>query len=567
MTALSIRPDPRHGPILPPPDAVAVEYAGRMFTRQDRALPPAGFSVDWDDQPLRHKLYPGLPRRPLPSVADSWSAAATITDALGGLREDTRVPRLDVLGAVLATNAVVARRLGIDWNDDTYRRLSATGPTWARPTPSGGGMYPVESYLVSAGSASLPRGVFHYDTAHHALVEISAADRTRRIGAASRTTAPAYLIATVRFWKNSFKYNSFCYHVVGQDTGALLASWRLALSAHGIGSAPQLWFDQGGVGAALGIDPRREEPFVVLPLGGGAAAGEAGGPDRDEPGIDGSAPVRHPVIERSARTRTFPLVELVRAAGHVGSPPAVRSAGDTAITRPPDATPGTTPVALPEPPADAAALAAAFAQRESSFGRLCGARTMSRQELAGVLRTCARMAAAPVGPDLGAGPRVRTWVVVRSVAGIAPGAYAYEPGTHSLIPVGSADLGALQPRYALQNYSTGQAAALLVFSGRLPAMVAAHGGAGYRLLGIEVGQAAQAAYLAAAAAGLGIGAVLGVDNGTVDRWLDLGVEENTMLFLFLGPERATAAGYRDRIAGRAPRPGPAPSPHDQTGEE
>jgi SagB-type dehydrogenase family enzyme len=87
-------------------------------------------------------------------------------------------------------------------------------------------------------------------------------------------------------------------------------------------------------------------------------------------------------------------------------------------------------------------------------------------------------------------------------------------------------------------------AAVLVITGRLEALVATYGARGYRMLSVEVGQAAQTTYLSATARGLGVGAVLGIDNLAVDEFLGVdGTDERSMLFILLGHERGGRAGY------------------------
>ncbi len=558
------QPPTHDGPALPDPGRVALEYADRMFARQTRPLPPAGFTVDWGDQPLRHLLFPGRTRRPLPRTLGP--GAASLGQVLAAAGGPPDLPSLEILAAVLAGNTLTDRRLTVDWNDDTLRRAAATAAAWSRPTPSGGGMYPVETYLVGDGTGGLPRGVHHYDTTHHALVELATGDRTGEVAAASGGRAGAYLIATIRFWKNAFKYNSFCYHVVCQDAGALLATWRLTLGAHGIGTRPRLWFNQGLVSDALGLDPRAEHPVLLLPLG----------PDRPSSASDdGSAPDvsgRTRLIPRpsSARPRTFPLVELVGAATHAAGalphvdPQAVAirpvlASAEERIVLPPVAEDG-------EPP-----VAAALMARRSSFGRLIATPSLSAAELGSVLAATAgatRLPTSPTTPESAANPaRVRIWVVAAAVSDVPAGAYAYDADTHALHPVGAASLPDLQARYALQNYSTGQAAALIALSGRLDAMVDGFGAPGYRFLGIEIGQAAQAAYVAAAARGLGVGAVLGVDNLTVNALLGLDDgDEQTMLFLFLGNERRSRAAFSAPLLPPHPhRAGPAGQPTEPEG--
>lgn len=202
-------------------------------------------------------------------------------------------------------------------------------------------------------------------------------------------------------------------------------------------------------------------------------------------------------------------------------------------------------------------------ERHSAFGLMMGAVPVPLAGLAEVLAAVSAMTM--TGTDLaparseGRDPWVRLWVLVRNVTGVEPGGYAYDPAAHTLVRAGAADLSGLQASYALQNYSTAQAGAMVVVSGDLPGLVGALGAPGYRFLGIEVGQAAQAAYLAASDQGLGVGAVLGVDNLAVNDLLGLDLDgEQSMLFLLLGVERPARARYDHRVPHRG-------HPHDGGG--
>ena len=111
------------------------------------------------------------------------------------------------------------------------------------------------------------------------------------------------------------------------------------------------------------------------------------------------------------------------------------------------------------------------------------------------------------------------------------------------------DVGALLQRlYALDNYNMTQVAAVLVISGFLDEARETYGDRGYRMLNLEVGAVAQTAYLAAAATGIGCGAVLGIDNVAVDELLGIGPSgENSLLFVLLGHERPGAARVRHEV--------------------
>jgi SagB-type dehydrogenase family enzyme len=511
---------------------VAMDYARRMFERQRVPLPPLGFQVDWGDQPSRHKLYVDAPKLPLPvPFANLPSLGVDEAAARAAGPADDGLPSLDVLASVLGCYGLIDRRTGLNWNEDSAAKLKPAAPVWARPTASGGGMYPAESYLVAGSQAPLRAGVYHYDTAHHSLDRLSSANRCVELAAATGVDAGLYLVATLKFWKNAFKYNSFSYHVVTQDVGALLASWRLVLAAAGYTVEPVLWFDEGPVSTALAVDGRTEAPFVVVPLGPSRAAQAEAQP---------AAPLQLRVWEKSERVRDFELAERVHAAALVGNQP-----------RPARSSAAPVPIAGDEvrlPPLDPSTkdLTSSLRTRRSSFGLFSAHPKLTTADLGSVLATTAHLTRA--GSDVEPAPRqdpwTRLWVLPNAVQGLEKRAYAYEPTAHQLIRGGEFDYREVQRHYALTNYNLTEVAAVLVITGRLEALVKAYGARGYRMLSVEVGQLAQTSYLAATARGLGIGAVLGIDNLAADEFLGLEeTDERSMLFLLLGHERAGRAGY------------------------
>ncbi|MGC4937264.1 SagB/ThcOx family dehydrogenase [Kribbella sp. DT2] len=531
----------------PPGSAIALEYAERMFRRQQVVLPPMGFRVDWDDQPARHKLYVDVPKVPLPAPFDGLpaiSVAAAASVAAGPVA--TEMPSAEQLASVLGCYGLIGRRTQPNWNEDSSSKLGSDRPVWARPTASGGGMYPAESYLVAGPAAPLRAGVYHYDTAAHSLDRLSGADHSADLAEATGTAAGLYLVSTLRFWKNAFKYNSFSYHVVTQDVGALLASWRLVLGAFGAVPQPVLWFDEGPVCAALGVDGRTEAPFVVVPLGPTGAAGEPTGERL------ASRPVpreRHRVWERSRRVRDFPMVEQVHAAALVGDSPRPVAGPEVAVGSGPETS---IELQLPEATTPESDLATSLRTRRSSFGLFSARPALAAADLGQVLATVAAVSRG--GTDTAPAPRtgswIRQWVLPNSVEGLEKRGYLYDDSRHRLVGVQPIDFSELQRHYALANYNLQEVAAVLVLTGRLEALVETYGARGYRMLSIEVGQAAQSTYLAATAQGIGVGAVLGIDNPAVDDMLGLtGTGESSMLFILLGHERRVVAGYEHLVHG------------------
>ncbi|MEV1329443.1 SagB family peptide dehydrogenase [Micromonospora costi] len=532
------------------PHEVVRGYTEAVFRRARVPMEPLNYEVDWADQPSRYKSYPDAPRLPLP---DGRPELPSLRDLYSG----EHLPpvtgwSLSRLAALLRLSyGVLDRRLAVNWNQDAAKRAHFEHAVWGRGTASGGGMYPVELYLVSGAHGPLLPGVHHYHSGAHVLERLLPGDLTGTVRAAldlagSDGGAPdpgaSYLLATIRFWKNSFKYNSFCYHVVTQDLGALLGSWDLLAPALGASARRLLRFDPAPLDRLLGLDGDEESVFAVVPLDWAGSPPAAGtGAPRADGGPE--ARVRHRAFERSQRRREFPAVTAVhRAAAAPAAPNTVDAAAPRNLAG--------EPVALPEAQLDRLdrPLSTVLATRTSSFGRFRRPPELTAADLATTLAFAAagrRYPADVKGPD--GGPALtRLWVLANHVDGLPAGGYAYCARQHALLPAGpEPDEGMaafLQQHYFLTNYTMGQVGAVLAISGRPDAMLGALGPRGYRILNAEVGTVAQRVYCAATAQRLGCGAVLGFDNVAMNTALGLdGTDERTVLFLLLGRHPETAA--------------------------
>ncbi|MDG4757456.1 SagB family peptide dehydrogenase [Micromonospora sp. WMMD710] len=527
---------------------VVREYTEAVFRRARTPMEPLNFEVDWADQPSRHKSYPDAPRLPLPATPPDLP---TLRD----LHTGEHLPpvtgwSLARLAALLRLSyGVLDRRLGINWNQDAAKRAHFEHAVWGRGTASGGGMYPVELYLVAGAGGPLLPGAYHYHTGSHMLERLLIGDVTGTVRAAlgvDATSGDSYLLAGIRFWKNSFKYNSFCYHVVTQDLGALLGSWDLLAPALGVPLRRLLCFDPAPLERLLDLDGDAESVFAVVPLDwGDSGAGPAATP------VPADVRTRYPAFERSRRVRDFAAVTAVHRAAAAPAAPAP----DTVDTAAPRELPGA-PVELPAAQLDRLArpLSTVLAGRSSSFGRFRRPPDLTAAELGTTLAFAAagrRYLADVKRPD--GGPELtRLWVFANHVDGLPGGGYAYCERRHALLPAAPEPEGGmaafLQQQYFLTNYTMGQVGAVLAISGRPDAVLDVFGPRGYRLLNAEVGTVAQRAYCAATAQDLGCGAVLGFDNVAMNTALGLdGTDERTVLFLLLGRHPQATADMACRL--------------------
>jgi SagB-type dehydrogenase family enzyme len=292
--------------------------------------------------------------------------------------------------------------------------------------------------------------------------------------------------------------------------------------------------------AVLGVDPAEEGVLAVVPLPWELAPPPLA-PQDTPPAI------RPPAYERSRTVLRFAWAAQVHRATMLGvAPPSDQGVEPPAMI---DTAAGAG-IALPEPagPWSAQPVGELLPRRRSSFGQFAGT-ALGMDQLGALLRLITRTGGYR-GDTVADGVRTgwtRLSVLANHVAGLPAGGYRYEPPTATLHPARSgrawadvlAAIGA-----DLTNYDLGETAAVLVISGRPDAMLDAYGPRGYRLLNAEVGTVAQAGCLAAAAIGIGCGAVLNLDHPAVDDVLGFpGTGERTVLCLLIGGERDGGADF------------------------
>uniref|UniRef100_A0AAU2JYK3 SagB family peptide dehydrogenase n=1 Tax=Streptomyces sp. NBC_00049 TaxID=2903617 RepID=A0AAU2JYK3_9ACTN len=517
-------------------------YAHEIMHRGRVPMEPVDFVPDWADRPRKAKFHPDAETIPLPAPPPheppqarprQQPAAGFTLPLLSGMLQDSY--------------GLTGRRLAVQANTDLAVLPHYTQANWSRGTASGGGLYPVGVHWAAGPGGPLTPGLYHYAPHRHGLRRLLTGDVTGDVrealgpGAGTAAEATQYLVLSVKYWQNAFKYNSFSFHAVSMDVGAVVQTWRLWAAQYGLRIDPVLWFDEERLARLLGVAPEEEGVFAVVPLTweGAAAPGHGGATD---------ATVRHQDVERSRRVLVFETLLRIHeaTAGRAADRPAP-GALDAAAALPPR---GGEPLPLPEPPAPPAATGRALRERRSSFGRFDASRPVAAEQLAAALADCAATgygteAERPGGPSL-----TSLYAFVNHVEGVEPGAYAYDPGAHTLRLLRPGPPGPfLQRNYFLSNYNLEQAGAVLVPTVRTTAVLDAVGDRGYRLVAGTVGAVAQTFYTTAAAFGLGAGVALGFDNISYIEELGLAdTGEAPLLIMLLGHERPRPADFRHEIA-------------------
>lgn len=543
---------------------ISRDYAEAMFRRATEPLPPLGFIPNWSDRPSAYTVYEDVERFALPLEPPATLISMTeLLERIAASRSPTKQEKLtlDELAVMLYfAHGTLSRRLRIrpDLNVPVAAKY-ATAAAYARGTASGGGLYPTEIYWAcGSGNPAMP-GLYHYDNVHHALERLYAGDVTTSIRSAVFEYDPAlntnqFLLITLNFWKNAFKYNSFSYHVVTQDVGALLCSLWLLAANFNIDWQPIFWYQDDALNQLLGLNPDHESVFAVIPLPAShpGAAPETMQPENARVALESpdSPQVQKHSFQRSKNVLTFDFNKHVHQSTLITDEP--RPAEQPALLANIDEQPYPgQPVALP-PPATAGLQGDLFTtlqRRRSSFGSFA-LPAISGEELATIL-SCAstfrhyRSEMKPTGRPA----FTRLMVFVNHVAGIEPGAYAYDAPRHCLYAIRKGDMTLfLQQRYFLQNYSLADIGAVIAIVGDLENMLAGYGNRGYRLLNAETGLVAQGIYLVATAMSLACGAALGFDNIAINTALGLdGNGQKTLLFVFVGHERPDSGDIDYRL--------------------
>lgn len=517
--------------------SAAQQYADAVMWRSRVQMEPVDFTPDWRDKPRKTKFFPGTELLPLPP--GDYPPEASVDRGLapgGGPGAPFTLP---LLGGMLRDSyGLVARRLAVQANTDLSSLPAYQEANWSRGAASGGGLYPISVYWAAGAGGPLLPGLYHYSPTRHGLERLLTGDVSGSVHqAVGGADTDQFLLLGIQFWQNAYKYNSFSYHVATMDIGALLQTWRMWAGARGLVADPVLWFDEPRLTGLLGVDPDQEGLFAVVPL---RWAGAAGAP----PATDGLR-VRRADASKSHRWLDFDSVLAVhRSTVDAGPRPAV---GSLAGAAPAPAADGEQ-VVLPAPARLDADVRTALLARRSSFGRFTARRPTTRAELAALLRASA--AGAALDSDLDPDTELTAlYVFANHVEEVEPGAYRYDPATGSLRRLTAGPPGEfLQRNYFLDNYNLEQAGAVIVPTVRTSAVVGAVGDRGYRLVTAMIGAASQAAYVAAAALGVGCGVVLGFDSVSFVEELGLtDTGEVPLILMMVGHESGPSADFRAEL--------------------
>lgn len=153
--------------------------------------------------------------------------------------------------------------------------------TLKKANPSGGGLHPIEAYLLVQRVDGVASGLYHYHAADHALeplttLEPDAAGRLAKIIVAGQiffAEAPVLVVLVARFGRTFWKYRNHpkAYRAIVLEAGHVSQNLYLAATEADMGAYVTAAINEIDIERALGLDPLHESPLAVLGFGPRAA--------------------------------------------------------------------------------------------------------------------------------------------------------------------------------------------------------------------------------------------------------------------------------------------------------
>jgi SagB-type dehydrogenase family enzyme len=280
--------------------------------------------LDSSIKPLQFKIYTDLPPVELPREVPPLEMPALASIALSGDEPaGAAVPDLRALVQVLYYSAGITKHKKYPGGEILFRAASCTGA-----------LYEIELYVVCGDLEDLSAGVYHFNPGDLALRRLRTGDFRRLITSATgeepaTAEAPALIVCSGTYWRNSWKYQSRTYRHFGWDNGTLLGNLLATAAALGLPARVVMGFVDEPVNDLLALDTTREVSFSIVALG-------AGSPLQSEP--PAIKPLALRTIPLSTREVDYPAMREMHAASSLITTDEARQwRGHTPISEPPSA--------------------------------------------------------------------------------------------------------------------------------------------------------------------------------------------------------------------------------------
>jgi SagB-type dehydrogenase family enzyme len=220
----------------------------------------------WAKPPF--KEYGDVPSTTLPPIRTlSLSLGDAIRRRVSCRNFATAALALDELGTVLAAGYGVEGVVHFGAREHLER-----------PVPSGGGLYPLEIYLIVTNVAGLAPGLYHYAPLTHSL------DELKRVACSPQFLSQLFmnqpylsgsgviLLITAVVERSMHKYGDRGYRYMLLEAGHAAQNMCLAVASLELGALPTGGFFDGYLAELLGLDLEDEAILYGLAVGRAASA-------------------------------------------------------------------------------------------------------------------------------------------------------------------------------------------------------------------------------------------------------------------------------------------------------
>jgi SagB-type dehydrogenase family enzyme len=478
-----------------------------QFTKHSlQSLHSSRHYLDWVNEPVRYKLYPGLETIPLPKELPD-----TGVSTLASLRQDIgkgkALPDIRELAYLRYYTAGITKKL-----------VHAGGEIYFRAAASAGALYPIEIYIVCTDLPGLERGVYHFSPASFELHRLRQDDYRSYLveagaGDDSLKQAPVSLVFTGITWRTAWKYQTRSYRYHFWDCGTMLANALAAASALSLPAKVLMGFVDAQVNRLIGIDGQQEKSLCLFPLG--KLSGEN---DPVQLSWKDLPELTLPVTSLSSSKVEYPIIEEMHAGSYLDDPMEVSawrgeplSWGDPALSG------RAYPLqALDEGDYPAKPLEEAILERGSS--RRFKQESIPFTELSNLLLQAA--APFPACWLNGSGDMLNDlYLSVHSVDGLPPGKYVYHRRARLLELLEEGEFRGEAAHLCLGQDLGGDASVTVFFLADLNVILERYGNRGYRLAQMEAGITGGNLYLSAYALGRGATGLTFFDDDVINYFL------------------------------------------------
>ena len=226
-------------------------------------------TLEPDEEPWVEPLFKEYPRAPLVALPP----ARVLTQPIG----DTMRQRIScrsfsqALLALDALSTMLSLAYGVEGEVSFGSRHHVE-----RPVPSGGGLYPLELYVIARRVTGLSSGIYHYAPMHQGVEQVKITEFSPAfisqlfMNQPYLADAAAIILFTAVVERSMHKYGDRGYRYILLECGHAAQNICLAAASMELGALPIGGFFDGYLAELLGVD--LEEEVIIYGMGVGPAS-------------------------------------------------------------------------------------------------------------------------------------------------------------------------------------------------------------------------------------------------------------------------------------------------------